>query len=71
MKTYGEVDMQIHVFLTSALVGVDWSVSRPGSFIPGERTPGTHWIVGWVGSRTYMSRSRLRRSEQKDIFLLD
>jgi hypothetical protein len=33
MKTYGEEDVQIHVFLTSALG--KWSASRPGRFIPG------------------------------------
>jgi hypothetical protein len=47
MKTYGGVDVQIHVFLTSALVGGDWSASRPGRF-----SLGTHWIGGWVGPRT-------------------
>jgi hypothetical protein len=34
-------------FLTLALVGGEWSVSRLGHFTPGERDPGTHWI-GWV-----------------------
>jgi hypothetical protein len=32
MKTYGGVDVQIHVFLTSALVEVDWSASFSGRF---------------------------------------
>jgi hypothetical protein len=41
------VDVEIHVFLTSALAGGEWSASRPGHFIPGEGTPDTHWI-GWV-----------------------
>jgi hypothetical protein len=40
------VDVQIHIFLTSALVGGEWSISRPVSF-----TPGTHWIGGWVDLR--------------------
>jgi hypothetical protein len=44
MKTYGRVQVYINVFLTSALVGGEWSASRPGRF-----TPGTHWIGGWVG----------------------
>jgi hypothetical protein len=35
--------------LTSALVGDEWSTSRPGRFTPRERTPGTLWIAGWVG----------------------
>jgi hypothetical protein len=33
-----------HVFLTSALVGDEWSASCPR-----ERVPGTHWTGGWVG----------------------
>jgi hypothetical protein len=35
------MDVYIHVFLTSALVGGEWSTSRPGRFIPGERAPRT------------------------------
>jgi hypothetical protein len=46
MKAYGGVDVQIHVFLTSALVGGEWSALRPGRF-----TSGTHWIRGWVDPR--------------------
>jgi hypothetical protein len=34
MKTYGGVDVQIHVFITSALVGGEWSASRPGRLTP-------------------------------------
>jgi hypothetical protein len=45
MKAYGKVDVQTHVFLTSALVVGEWSASHPGSFIPEERAP------GWVGPR--------------------
>jgi hypothetical protein len=48
MKTEGGVDVNIHVFLTSAVVGGEWSASHPGRFIPGERAPGTHWIGGWA-----------------------
>jgi hypothetical protein len=51
MKAYGGVDIQIHVFLTSALVGGEWSASRPSRFTPGEGARGTHWIGGWVGPR--------------------
>jgi hypothetical protein len=51
MKTYGGVDVQIHVFLTSTLAGGEWSALRPGRFTPGERAPGTHWIGGWMGPR--------------------
>jgi hypothetical protein len=40
--------MKIHIFLTSALAGGEWSASRLGRFIPGKRAPGTHWAGGWV-----------------------
>jgi hypothetical protein len=33
----------IHEFLTSALVGDEWSVSRPGHFTPEERVPEIVW----------------------------
>jgi hypothetical protein len=39
MNTYGGEDVWIHVFLTSALVGGEWSASRPGRFTPWERAP--------------------------------
>jgi hypothetical protein len=39
MKTYGEVDVYIHIFLTSALVGGEWSASRPCRFIPEKEPP--------------------------------
>jgi hypothetical protein len=52
MEAYGGVDMKINVSMTSALLVGEWSASRPGYFIPGERAPGTNWIGGWVGLRT-------------------
>jgi hypothetical protein len=51
MKAYGGVNVQIHVFLNSALEEGKWSASRPCRFTPGERAPGTHWVGGWVGPR--------------------
>jgi hypothetical protein len=45
MKKYGRVDVWIHVFLTSALVGGEWSASRPGPLYHREKS----WIGGWVG----------------------
>jgi hypothetical protein len=51
MKTYEEVDVWIHIFYTSALLGGERSTTRPGRFTPGERSAGTDWIVGWVGPR--------------------
>jgi hypothetical protein len=38
-------------FLTSALDGGEWSVSRRGRFTSRERVPGTHWRGGWMGPR--------------------
>jgi hypothetical protein len=51
MKTRGGVDVQTHVFLTSALVAYEWSASRPGRFTPGDSILGSLWIGGWVGPR--------------------
>jgi hypothetical protein len=44
---YGEVDVQIHAFMTSALVGGEWSTSCPD-----ERASRAQWVGGWVGPRT-------------------
>jgi hypothetical protein len=51
MKTYGVKDVQIDVFLTSAVVGSKCSASRPGRFTPGEGARCTHWTECWVGPR--------------------
>jgi hypothetical protein len=45
------VDVLIHIFLTSALAGGEWSASRFCRFSPVERAPGTHWIGSWVDPR--------------------
>jgi hypothetical protein len=50
MKTYGGVEIQLHMFLTLALDGGEWSASHPGRFIPREGAPGTQWTGGWVGT---------------------
>jgi hypothetical protein len=52
MKVCRGVDVKIHVFLTSALVGGERSASRLGRFILGGKAPRTHWRGGWVGLRT-------------------
>jgi hypothetical protein len=56
MKTYGGVDIKIHLFLASALAGGEWSASRPGRF-----TPGTHWIGSWVGPRAGLADVEKRK----------
>jgi hypothetical protein len=53
------VDVYIHIFLTSALVGGEWSVLRPCRFTPRERI--THWIGGWVGPRAGLDDVEKRR----------
>jgi hypothetical protein len=45
MKAYKGVNVYIHVYLISALVGGEWSASRPCRFNPGERTPGVRGRV--------------------------
>jgi len=37
MKTYVEMELQIHAFLTLILDAVKWPASRLGHFIPGEK----------------------------------
>jgi hypothetical protein len=61
MKMYGGVDVYIHIFLTSALVGGEWSASRPCRVNPRERALGTHWIGGWVGPRTGLDNVEKRK----------
>jgi hypothetical protein len=39
--------------LTSALDGGEWSASR-SSLYPQGRSPGTHWLLGWVGPRAVL-----------------
>jgi hypothetical protein len=60
VKTYGGVDVNIHVFMPSALGRGEWSVSRRGRFTPRERTPGTHWIGGWVCPRAGLNAVKRR-----------
>jgi hypothetical protein len=48
MNTYGEVEVQLHT-LTSTLDGGDWSASRASRFTLREKSPGAHWVGGWVG----------------------
>jgi hypothetical protein len=39
------------ILLSSALVGVQWSASRPYCSTPGEKAPGNLCIGGWAGLR--------------------
>jgi hypothetical protein len=62
MKTHRGVDVEIHVFLTSVLVGGEWLASRPSCFTSGEGAPGTHWIGGWVGPRSGLDTVENRKN---------
>jgi hypothetical protein len=61
MKTTGGSGCTHPVFLTSALVGGEWSASRPSRFTPGERAPGTHWIGGLVDPRACLDDVEKRK----------
>jgi hypothetical protein len=65
MEAYGWVDVWIHVFLTSVLVGGEWSASHPSRVTSGERTISTAWTGGWVCPRT-----GLDNVEERKIFPL-
>jgi hypothetical protein len=47
--------------LTPALGGGERSASRPGRFTPRDRSPGTHWIGGWVGPRAVLDAVARRK----------
>jgi hypothetical protein len=51
MKTYREVNVQLHAFLTSTVNRVTCFTFRPHD--PVERVLGTHWKGGWVYSTAY------------------
>jgi hypothetical protein len=57
MKTWGSGGIA-PPFLTSALVGGEWSAFRPGRFTPGEIAPRTQWIGGWVGPQAVQPVAR-------------
>jgi hypothetical protein len=55
------MDVKVNIFLTSALVGGEWSASRFGRFTPGEGAPTTHWIGGRVDPRTVLDDMEKRK----------
>jgi len=44
--------------MNSALEGGEWSAARPGRTLPRER-PGTHFTVGWAGTRTALDGRKI------------
>jgi hypothetical protein len=56
MKMYGGVDLEIHAFLASALVGDQWSASRPDRFNQGKESPiHTKYEAGWAPESVWTS----------------
>jgi hypothetical protein len=55
-------DVDIHMFLTSALFEDEWSVLCPSSFTLRERVPSTHWIGGWMSHRATQNKERSENS---------
>jgi hypothetical protein len=56
MKMYGGVDVLIHIFLTSTLVGGKWSALRPGRFTPGkDPTVPNGYEAGWTSESIWMT----------------
>jgi hypothetical protein len=48
----------VQAFLTSALDGVEWSVSYPARFTTEERDLGTHCIGGWLGPKAGLKAAK-------------
>jgi hypothetical protein len=61
MEAYGGVDIEIHMFLTSALFGGEWTASHPGYFTPEEGSPIIHQIGGLVGPSTGLDYMEKRK----------
>jgi hypothetical protein len=57
MKAYGAADVQIHVVLTSVLVGEECSASRPARLIPGKRAAGDRLIRDRMDPRGSLDNS--------------
>jgi hypothetical protein len=62
MPRIGEIEEQLHAFLTSALDGCEWSASRPGRFSPKEWAPGTHWRGEWVSPRVGLDAVKIKKN---------
>jgi len=67
MKTYGEVEAYLQVFLITAIHGGKWSASRPGYFTPG-RAPGTHCIHTLTGNIIDYCEFLLASSAKSNLF---
>jgi hypothetical protein len=62
MKMYEIVEVQIHLFLTSALVAALVFSLTPRPLFPQRESPCTHWIRGLVGPRVGLDEGRGEKS---------
>jgi hypothetical protein len=60
-KACGVVEVDVYALLISELPGGVWSTSRPGRSIPEEGPFHSHWIKGWIGSRSEMEGVESRK----------
>jgi len=59
MKMYEEAQVKLHMFLTLALNGNEWSASHSDYFICKGRALGNHYIGGLVGRKSKASQPPL------------
>jgi hypothetical protein len=66
LNLYIYIYIYIYIYCVCVCIGIlgrgEWSSTRPCRFTPGESTQGTHWIVGWVGSRVGLDAMEKRKS---------
>jgi hypothetical protein len=62
MKAHVVVNVFIHEFFTSALIGGEWAVSCLKSFTYMNRTHDSHWIGGWVNPGTSLDDVKREKS---------
>jgi hypothetical protein len=60
MKAYGG-SRCIHPYFLDLGARCEWLASRLSHFIPDERTPGIHWIGGWLGPIAGLEDVRQRK----------
>jgi hypothetical protein len=67
MNTYEEVDVQIHVFLISALDGSERWASRPSRFTPGETAPRYTLYRRLGGPQNDVQRRQIRLLQELEL----
>jgi hypothetical protein len=55
MDWHGEVEVWLHMLLTSALYGVEWSALRCGNFNPKKLISRISSVEGWMDLRAVLN----------------